>query len=95
MNGNEPGRVTGMSVLRAAAAGYLIYLGITLISDHLSGKSTMAPWLAWCFGVLFVFAGAVFLWYSWKRYRQEMAEQPGASEDPADEAAEESSDTEE
>ena len=69
----EPrGRESGMALLRALAAGYLIYLGVTMILDRITGRSEMPLWLSWTCGVIFVLAGAVFGWYAWKRYRREI-----------------------
>ena len=80
MNGNmtpeERGRVIMMGVLRAGVAAYLIYLGYSLIRDHLNGSSTLAPWVSWGFGVFFMLAGAGFAWYAWKRYRKDTQEKP-------------------
>ena len=70
------GSAAGMVILRAAVAGYLIYLGYMLIRDHLNGKSTLAPWLSWLFGVLFILAGAGFGWFTYKRYRADTAKKP-------------------
>lgn len=69
------------AVLRAAVAGYLIYLGVSMITDHLNGASTLAPWIIWTAGPVFVIAGAVFGWLTWKRYRAETAEEPHSPED--------------
>ena len=78
MNGSrvpEPrGKESGMALLRALVAAYLIYLGVTMILDRISGRSGMPLWLAWACGVFFVLAGAVFGCYTWKRYRKEIAE---------------------
>ena len=60
--------------LRAVVAGYLVYLGYTLIRDHLCGTSTLTPWLAWAAGLGFCAAGAAFGLYAWKRYRAALKE---------------------
>ena len=62
-------RAKGAAFLRAAVAGYLIYLGYTLLRDHLRGTSTLEPWIAWAAGLGFIAAGAAFGLYVWKRYR--------------------------
>lgn len=61
----------GMAILRAAVAGYLIYLGFTLIRDLLSGSSGLPPAAAWGIGAVFMLAGALFLVYAWRRFRAE------------------------
>ena len=80
-SGNR-GSESGMALVRAVVAGYLIYLGVSIVRDRLAGKSAMAPWLAWGCGVLFVTAGAVFGWFTWKRYRAETAEKAAETEKP-------------
>ena len=74
-----------MAILRAAVSGYLIYLGFSMIKDHLEGNSTLAPWLTWVCGVFFILGGAAFIWYSWKQYRAATKETP---ERPADDTVE-------
>ena len=77
----EPcGRESGMALLRALAAGYLLYLGVTMILDRIAGRSEMPLWLSWTCGVIFVLAGAVFGWYTWKRYRGENYKKTDGSE---------------
>ena len=61
----------GMAMLRAVVSGYLIYLGFTLIRDMLSGSSDMAPVLGWGCGLLFMLAGALSVFYTWRRWRRE------------------------
>ena len=79
-------KALSIAILRGAVAAYLIYLGYSLIKDQLAGNSTMAPWLSWVSGVLFILAGAGFIWYSWKRYRADSAESPdGQASDAAKE----------
>ena len=81
-SGNRGASPAGMALLRAAVAGYLIYLGVTLIRDRLNGKSAMAPWLAWACGTVFVLAGAAFGWFAWRRYRADTADRPGNAGEP-------------
>lgn len=71
---NPRGRSTTMAMLRAVVSGYLIYLGGSLIYDHVKGKSEMVPWMVWVFGIFFILAGAAFGLYTWKRYQKEKAE---------------------
>ena len=72
---NAKGRAISMASLRAVVAGYLIYLGGKLIYDRLhTAESEMPVWLAWVFGIFFILAGSAFGFYTWKRYRKEVAE---------------------
>ncbi len=77
MNMNSPDNrniVLYKAVLRAAVAVYLIYLGASIILDYLSGSSTLASWLVWIIGPLFVLGGAAFGILTWKRWREETKE---------------------
>lgn len=90
MNGSrvpEPrGRESGMALLRALVAGYLIYLGVTMILDRIAGRSEMPLWLSWTCGLLFVLAGVFFGWYTWKRYREDTAKNTdGSAKTPSEE----------
>ena len=62
-------RAKAAAFLRSAVAGYLIYLGYTLLRDYLRGSSTLEPWIAWAAGLGFIAAGAAFGVFVWKRYR--------------------------
>ena len=73
-------RAGNIASLRAVVAGYLIYLGVSLVRDRLTGKSDMALWLAWVCCAVFVIAGAAFGWYTWKRWRAETTGKPDNSE---------------
>ena len=60
MNEDESGKksaglapVRNRAILRAVVGAYLIYLGVSLLRDHLGGKSSMAPWFAWVIGIFF------------------------------------------
>ena len=88
---DERQKALSMAILRAAVAGYIIYLGVSLIRDQLTGGSTLAPWFSWVCGVLFVLAGPGFIWYSWKQYRAATAKKPEA---PLESTAEEPSEAE-
>ena len=70
------GRAITMATLRAVVAGYLIYLGGSLIYGQLKGESEMIPWMAWFFGIFFILAGGAFGIYTWKRYKKETKENP-------------------
>lgn len=69
--------------LRAVAAGYLIWLGWTLLRDMLNGSSTLPVWLSWTASIGFAAIGAAFGWYTWKRYQADMkaAELPETDND--------------
>ncbi len=71
-------RAKGAAFLRAVVAGYLIYLGYTLLRDYLGGASTLEPWVAWTVGPGFIAAGIAFGVYVWKRYQaaREEAKRP-------------------
>ena len=86
---NPRGRAMTIATLRAVVAGYLIYLGGSLIYGRLKGESDMIPWMAWFFGIFFILAGVAFGIYTWKRYKQETTEKP---EEVQEETAEETVD---
>ena len=65
------GRAKSAAVLRGIVAGYIIYLGGSLIVDHLRGSSTLSPWAVWTAGLGFIAAGAAFGVYVWRRFRIE------------------------
>ncbi len=87
MNGSrvpEPrGRESGMALLRALVAGYVIYLGVTMILDRIAGRSEMPLWLSWTCGVFFVLVGAGFGWYTLKMCREETANDGRTAEEVA------------
>ena len=68
---NQLNRLRGFAIVRAVVAGYLVYLGGSLIYDYLGGSSTMSPVAAWGLGLLFIAAGAGFGVYTWRRWRAE------------------------
>lgn len=88
MNNNESekrsidrGRAVNVASLRAVVAVYLMYLGVSLVRDRLTGTSDMALWLAWLCGIFFVLAGAAFGWFTWKRWRADTAVKPANKEE--------------
>lgn len=85
MNNYGNGRPSGKVVLYAAASIYLLYIGISLIRDHLAGRSAMAPWLSWGFGIFFVLSAAFIGWTTWKRYKKEAATAMEETETEAEE----------
>ena len=66
---NEVSRAGAAALLRAAVAGYLLYLGVDLIRERLLGTSTLPAAAAWLCGAAFITAGVLFGWYTWRRYR--------------------------
>ena len=79
-------RSTNLASLRAVVAAYLVYLGGSLIVDHLRGRSDMPPILAWAAGLIFIAAGIGFGYFIWKQWKAESA----AAAAPAEDAGEES-----
>ena len=67
-------RAKSSAFLRGAVAAYLVYLGYSLIRDHLRGSSTLSPGISWAAGLGFCAAGLLFGLFTWKRYRAAMAE---------------------
>ena len=78
MNNN---RASSMMIIRLVICAYLIYLGGSLIHDQQSGVSTIAPWLSWISGILFIAAGLLYGWFSWKRYRGDTADRQKKQEE--------------
>ena len=78
MNNN---RASSMMIIRLVICAYLIYLGGSLIHDQQSGVSTIAPWLSWISGILFIAAGLLYGWFSWKRYRGDTTDRPEKPEE--------------
>lgn len=74
--------------LRAVVAGYLVYLGYSLIREQLKGSSAMVPWFAWACGLLFVVSGLAFGWYTWKTWRAASEAAPPEEEQKEDDQPE-------
>ena len=62
-------KATNLATLRAVVAGYLAYLGGSLIWDMLKGKSTLSPTLTWVAGLGFIAAALAFGFYTWRTWR--------------------------
>ena len=77
-------KAINFATLRAVVAGYLIYLGGSLIYDLLKGRATMSPVLVWGIGLLFIAAGVGYGLYIWKRWQADSSEET-AEHDAADE----------
>lgn len=72
--GEEPvsqkrSKAMNLASLRAVVAAYLVYLGSSLIVDHLRGSSTLSPVFVWLVGLVFITAGIVFGFYVWRHWR--------------------------
>lgn len=66
-------KAMNFATMRAVVAGYLVYLGGSLIYDYLKSRSDMTPLQAWGFGLLFIAAGVGYGLYTWKRWQAEAA----------------------
>ena len=77
-------KAMNLASLRAVVAAYLIYLGCSLILDHLRGRSTLSPVFVWLVGLFFITAGIAFGFYIWKRWRvdRDTAGRAGKTESP-------------
>ena len=75
-------RAMNLASLRAVVAAYLVYLGGSLIVDHLRGRSEMPPLLAWAAGLIFIAAGLGFGYYIWKQWKSESAPAIPAANEP-------------
>ena len=66
-------RANNLAVLRAVVAGYLAWLGFSLIRDFLRGTSTLSPAFAWTAGLVFIAAALAFAFYIWRQWKRELA----------------------
>ena len=80
MNGESPKYDAGKrskagttASLRAVAVGYLLYLGYTLLRDVLDGTTTLPLWLSVSAAVVFIGVAVAFGFYTWRRYRCDVA----------------------
>ena len=69
-------KAINLAALRAVVAGYLVYLGGSLIYDYMKGRTDMAPIYAWGLGLLFIAAGLAYGAYTWKNWQRENADPP-------------------
>ena len=72
------------AILRFLVAGYLFYLGVSLIRDRLTGRSTLPGALVWVCGAAFIAAGILFAWFTWRRYRAGRTEPPAEDDAPGE-----------
>lgn len=83
----EHNKAVSRAILRGAVAGYLIYLGGSMVYEQIQGTTTLQPILGWTVGPLFVVAGAGFGWLTWRRWKadekevQALSQEAKASED--------------
>ena len=68
----ERNKAGSIAALRAAVAGYLFYLGLSMIRDLLRGVSTMSPVFVWAVGLVFIAAAVAFGFYTWRRWRADL-----------------------
>ena len=66
-------KANNLAGLRAVVAGYLVYLGFSLIRDLLRGTSTLSPAFAWTVGLVFIAAALAFAFYIWRQWKRELA----------------------
>ena len=76
-------RESSFTVVRAVVAGYLVYLGISLLRGTTDGGTAMPLRLKWFFSLLFIVAGLLFAVYTWRRWRKFSVrpEKPETNED--------------
>ena len=72
-NGGDPMIRFGLSLLIAA---YLVYLGFNLIRAPFSAEGTMGmpPWVAILFGILFIVAAGLVVFFRYQDYKRDKAE---------------------
>ena len=62
---------TNRSLLYGLVGGYLLYLAYELLQNRIKNvPTTMAPWLAILFIILFTGIGITLLVYAWKIWKQ-------------------------
>lgn len=54
----------------AIVAAYLIYLGYSLLKGYFAGEEGIPGWAAILFGAIFIIAGAGYILYQLKLYRE-------------------------
>lgn len=82
-------RESSFTVVRAVVAGYLVYLGFSLMRGTTDGGTAMPLLLKWFFSLLFIVGGLLFAVYTWRRWhrlstgqeRSETDEDQGSGED--------------
>ncbi len=74
-------RESSFTVVRAVVAGYLVYLGFSLLRGTTDGGTAMPLRLKWFFSLLFIVAGLLFAVYTWRRWRRSSTGQEGSGTD--------------
>ena len=91
----ERSKAINRAMLRGAVAGYLVYLGGSIVYDLIQGTTSMSPVVGWIIGPVFVIAGAGFGWITWRRWKADEKEvQALTKEADAPEASEQDDPTE-
>ena len=82
----NPGKAVNMAGLRAVVAGYLLYLGISVLRGQMKGETTLSPLVGWGAGILFIVFALAFGWYTWRQWRaaQDAACLPAEEDDSGD-----------
>ena len=83
-------KITNVATLRIVVAGYLIYLGFSILRDVQKGEPGSLPvWVLWLAGIVFIVFALGFGYYTWRQYqkeiealRSESAEKNPAEDDP-------------
>lgn len=64
---------TGLA-LRAAVAGYMVYLAWKIFTNMLGGSSAIPLWAVWLICIVFAAVAVIFCVYSWKAFRKALKE---------------------
>ena len=87
---------TNRSLLYGLVGGYLLYLAYELLQNRIKDvPTTMAPWLAILFIILFTGIGITLLVYAWKIWKQGREDQDRNPVDLAETDAKEDTPAEE
>ena len=70
----EYSKARSRGILRGVVAGYLVYLGGSIIYELIQGTTTLRPALGWILGPLFMIAGAGFGCFTWRRWKADEKE---------------------
>lgn len=62
---------TGLA-LRVAVAGYIVYLAWKILTNMLSGSSSIPEWAVWLICIVFGAAAISFCVYAWKFFEKAM-----------------------
>ncbi len=59
------------AIFRAVIAGYIIYLGWSVLRGVLKGTSPVPVWTGWFVAIVFTGGAVAFLVYTWKTWQQD------------------------